>query len=616
MCGITGWIDWQRDLSHEHKLIEQMACKLPHRGPDEKQTWTSPRAAFGHARLIVVDPENGKQPMHKTVNNRSFSLVYNGELYNTEDIRKELLEKGYRFTGHSDTEVLLTSYIEWGESCVEKFNGIFAFGIWDHAAEKLFMARDRLGVKPLFYSESNGRLLFASEIKSIFVHPEMTHVITREGLSEVFGLGPSRTPGHGIYKGIDDLRPGHALTYSKDGLKVWRYWNVKSNVHTESAEETADHVRELFRDAVERQLFADVPVSTFLSGGLDSSVISAIAANYYREKGLGEIDTFSIDYQGNDKFFKQSKFQPNSDSAFIKKVADHIGSNHHDLIIETDTLVDHLKEAVLLRDMPGYADVDSSLLWFCKGIKEKATVALSGECADEIFGGYPWFHSPETSSKEGFPWMRSIEQRQKLLNDSWQEKLDLKAYMLQRYDETIAETPRLEGETGVDAKRRELFYLNMHWFMTALLDRKDRMSMGASLEVRVPFADHRLVEYVWNIPWDMKMYNGREKGILRKAFEGWLPDEVLYRKKSPYPKTHNPAYTKAVSEWLKSEISQTSAPLLEFVERKQVEAIIETNGESFTVPWFGQLMMGPQLIAHLAQMNYWLKTYNVNIESN
>ncbi|HSU80098.1 MAG TPA: asparagine synthetase B, partial [Candidatus Angelobacter sp.] len=226
MCGITGWIDWQRDLSHEHKLVEQMASKLHHRGPDEKQTWTSPRAAFGHARLIVVDPENGKQPMHKTVNNRSFSLVYNGELYNTEDIRKELLAKGYRFTGHSDTEVLLTSYIEWGESCVEKFNGIFAFGIWDHNAEKLFIARDRLGVKPLFYSESNGRLLFASELKSIFVHPDMTRTITREGLSEVFGLGPSRTPGHGIYKGIEDLRPAHALTYSKDGLKIWRYWNV------------------------------------------------------------------------------------------------------------------------------------------------------------------------------------------------------------------------------------------------------------------------------------------------------------------------------------------------------------------------------------------------------
>ncbi|WEG11956.1 asparagine synthase (glutamine-hydrolyzing) [Pullulanibacillus sp. KACC 23026] len=614
MCGITGWIDWHRDLSHEHKRLEKMTANLHHRGPDEKQVWVSPRAAFGHARLIVVDPENGKQPMHKTVNERTFTLVYNGELYNTEDIRKELLVKGHSFKGHSDTEVLLTSYIEWGEACVDKFNGIFAFAIWDHANEKLFMARDRLGVKPLFYSEADGRFVFASELKSLFEHPDIDRIITREGLSEVFGLGPSRTPGHGVYKGISDLRPAHALTYSKDGLKVWRYWNVKSEEHTESAEETAEHVRFLFRDAVERQLFADVPVSTFLSGGLDSSVISAIAAHYYKEKGLGAIDTFSIDYRDNDKFFKKSKFQPNTDSDFTHKVADYIQSNHHDLIIGNDVLVDYLKEAVDLRDMPGYADVDSSLLWLCKGIKEHATVALSGECADELFGGYPWFHSPETSSKEGFPWMRSIEERQKLLNDHWQDKLNLKEYMLMRYDETVAETPRLEGETGVDAKRRELFYLNMHWFMTALLDRKDRMSMGASLEVRVPFADHRLVEYVWNIPWDIKMYKGREKGILRKAFEGWLPDEVLYRKKSPYPKTHDPGYTKAVSDWLKKEISKPSAPLLEIVDRKQVEAIIETNGDAFKVPWFGQLMMGPQLIAHLAQMNYWLETQSVKIE--
>lgn len=616
MCGINGWIDWQRDLTHEKKRLDEMTSCLHHRGPDEKQIWLSPRAAFGHARLIVVDPENGKQPMHKTVNDHSFTLVYNGELYNTEEIRKELLAKGHTFKGHSDTEVLLTSYMEWAEACVDKFNGIFAFAIWDHAKEKLFAARDRLGVKPFFYSEAVGRFVFASELKSIFVHPDVNRTITREGLSEVFGLGPSRTPGHGVYKGIQDLRPAHALTFTKDGLKVWRYWNVKSDLHTESAEETAAHVRELFQDAVERQLFADVPVSTFLSGGLDSSVISAIAANYYKERGLGTIDTFSIDYQDNDKFFKTSKFQPNTDSDFTHKVAEHIGSEHHDLIIGTDALVDHLKEAVDLRDMPGYADVDSSLLWFCKGIKENATVALSGECADEIFGGYPWFHSPETSSKEGFPWMRSIEERQKLLNDAWSDKLDLKGYMQQRYEETVAETPRLEGETGIDAKRRELFYLNMHWFMTALLDRKDRMSMGASLEVRVPFADHRLVEYVWNIPWDFKMHQGREKGILRKAFEGWLPEEVLYRKKSPYPKTHNPAYTKAVSQWLSEEISKPSAPLLEIVDRRQIEAIIDTNGDSFKVPWFGQLMMGPQLIAHLAQMNYWLDSQNVNIESH
>jgi asparagine synthase (glutamine-hydrolysing) len=614
MCGITGWIDWKTDLRTAGQTLAKMTKCLKHRGPDESNTWLSPHAAFGHSRLIVVDPLGGRQPMKKDIQGKLYHLVYNGELYNTEDIRKELLQKGYSFQGHSDTEVLLTSYIEWKEACVDRFNGIFAFAIWDEENQKLFMARDRLGVKPLFYYESKGHLLFASEIKSILAHGDVRAVIDREGVAEVFGLGPSKTPGHGIYKNIKDLRPAHALTYTKNGLKVWRYWNVQSMPHEESLNDTVAHVKELFEDAVTRQLYADVPVATFLSGGLDSSAISAIAANYYETKGAGRLNTYSIDYEGNDKYFKADAFQPNSDDHFINQVVQHIGSKHHAHIIQNSVLIDELKSAVMMRDTPGYADVDSSLLWFCKKIKEDVTVSLSGECADEIFGGYPWFHKPETSAKEGFPWMRSLGARQKLLNDYWDKQLNLKDYALQRYQETVAETPRLEGESDIEAKRRELFYLNMAWFMTALLDRKDRMSMGASLEVRVPFADHRLVEYVWNIPWEMKMLNGREKGLLRQALEGWLPEDILYRKKSPYPKTHHPEYTKAVSGWLQSMIEKREAPLLEIVSKEKVKDIIQTEGRSFDVPWFGQLMTGPQLIAHLAQVNYWLETYNVDIE--
>ncbi|MBM7643948.1 asparagine synthase (glutamine-hydrolyzing) [Scopulibacillus daqui] len=614
MCGITGWIDWSKDLRYESETIHQMAKSIEHRGPDDLNTWVSPRAAFGHTRLIVVDPNGGMQPMQKSMNGQTYTMVYNGELYNTEDIRRTLLELGHTFKGHSDTEVLLSSYIEWGEDCLEKFNGIFAFAIWDETKQKLFAARDRLGVKPFFYRESNGSLLFGSELKAILTHPDVEAVVDREGLSEVFGLGPSKTPGHGVYKGINDLRPAHALIYTKNGLKVWRYWNVQSREHLEDIDETVAYVKALFTDAVTRQLYADVPVATFLSGGVDSSAITSVAASVFRQKDQWPLDTYSIDYQENDKYFKSDKFLPNADGAYIRMASQFLGTSHHNLVIDNESLVNYLKKAIHIRDMPGYADVDASLLWFCEGIKRGATVALSGECADEIFGGYPWFHSPETSAKEGFPWMRSTEARQALLNDKWQNRLKLKEYSLGRFEETIKETPRLEGETGIDASRRELFYLNMIWFMTALLDRKDRMSMGASLEVRVPFADHRLVEYVWNIPWEMKMLNGREKGILRKALEGMLPEEVLYRKKSPYPKTYHPKYTEAVTKWLKDIINDPSAPLLELVDKNRVQEIADSGGAAFKVPWFGQLMSGPQLIAHLAQMNYWLEEYHVKIE--
>jgi asparagine synthase (glutamine-hydrolysing) len=209
--------------------------------------------------------------------------------------------------------------------------------------------------------------------------------------------------------------------------------------------------------------------------------------------------------------------------------------------------------------------------------------------------------------------MRSLDARIDLLQSSWRKKLQLEDYVRARYEETLKEVPELEGESLEDAQWRKLFYLNQIWFMTTLLDRKDRMSMGASLEVRVPFADHRLVEYAWNIPWEMKMTGNKEKGILRKALEGILPHDVLYRKKSPYPKTHNPAYTKAVTVWLQSLLQDKQSPLHEFFDKQQLKHIIDTGGEGFKAPWFGQLMTGPQLLAHLAQIHVWFTHNNIQI---
>ncbi len=614
MCGITGWIDWNRDLTKETKVVEQMAATLSKRGPDDYRVWSTTHAAFGHTRLVVVDPEGGKQPMTKAVHEKGFTIAYNGELYNTEDLRKELLKRGHSFKSHSDTEVLLTSFIEWGPNCVEHLNGIFAFAIWDQQKDELFIARDRLGVKPLFYQELNGALVFGSELKAVLAHPEVRAEVTREGLAEVFGLGPSRTPGHGVFNNMKELRPAHALKYNRNGLKVYRYWSLKSEHHMDDVNQTAEKIQWLLQDTVERQLVADVPVSTFLSGGVDSSALTAFAAKYFEKEGRGPLHTYSIDYIDNDKYFKANDFQPNSDGPWIKEVSDFLGTTHHSCVITNEDLAGYLKEAVLVRDLPGMADIDSSLLWFCQQIKKDVTVGLSGECADEIFGGYPWFHREDLMNRDSFPWMHSTIEREALLNEEWSNKLQLQDYVMARYQDTIAETPRLEGESKADARRRELFYLNQVWFMTTLLDRKDRMSMGASLEVRVPFADHRLVEYVWNIPWEMKNLEGREKGILRKALEGVLPDNVLYRKKSPYPKTHNPHYTNAVKNWLQEIVDDSTSPLLQFVNKNKIQEIINTDGAAFKKPWFGQLMTGPQLIAHLGQIDTWLREYKITVK--
>ena len=613
MCGITGWIDYHKNLGNQIETLEKMTETLAKRGPDDTNIWTDVHVGFGHKRLVVVDPERGKQPMVKTKQVNRYTLCYNGELYNTEDIRKELLLKGYSFHGHSDTEVLLTAYIEWKEKCVDYLNGIFAFAVWDQERELFFIGRDRLGVKPLFYYETATGFIFGSELKAILAHPDVNRALDQEGLSEVFGLGPSRSPGSGVFKGVKELRPAHALTFSKDGLKIWRYWNVKSEPHQDSLDETAEKIRYLFTDAVTRQLVSDVPLCTFLSGGLDSSAIAGIAANAFQKEGKGQLHTYSIDYEGNDQFFKSNEFQPDSDGAFINKMSETFNTIHHYSVISQEQLAEDLIEAVHVRDLPGMADVDSSLLWFCREIKKDFVVSLSGECADEIFGGYPWFHRLDDLNRSGFPWMRSIDERQGLLKDHWQERLNLKEYSLSKYQQMVSETPILDGESKQDAQRRELFYINMLSFMTTLLDRKDRMSMGASLEVRVPFADHRLVEYVWNVPWEMKMVGNREKGILRKALEGLLPEEVLYRKKSPYPKTHNPAYRKIVKGMLESSLQDRSSVLYEFFDKEKLQQIVQTEGASFKEPWFGQLMTGPQLLAHLVQIHHWFKDYQINI---
>lgn len=613
MCGITAWIDFRKNLKGEYDTVRKMTETLSKRGPDDTNIFIDSHVAFGHKRLVVVDPIGGRQPMTKIFEGKTYTMIYNGELYNTEDIRRELIKRGHQFKGHSDTEVLLTSYIEWKEDCVRHLNGIFAFVIWDEAEEKIFAARDRLGVKPFFYSEKGSSLIIGSEIKAILAHPDVEAKIGFDGLSEVLALGPSHTPGHGIFKGVMELRPAHALTFTRDGLKVWRYWQVKSEPHPDSVDETVEKVRSLVRDAVVRQLVSDVPVCTFLSGGVDSSAITAIAAEHFAKEGKGRLHTYSIDYEGNDQYFHATEFQPNSDATYIQLMSDTFHTVHHRCVISNDELVQYLTEAVLVRDLPGMADIDSSLLWFCREIKKDFVVSLSGECADEIFGGYPWFHKKHELSSSQFPWMRSINARNHLLSEGWRQKLNINEYIEARYLESVTETPLLNGESADEARRRQLFYLNMIWFMPTLLERKDRMSMGASLEVRVPFADHRLVEYVWNIPWEMKTLGGHEKGILRKALEDILPNEILYRKKSPYPKTHNPGYTKGVIRWLESILADKSSPLHEFFKKETLLELVQSGGEKFDVPWFGQLMTGPQLLAFLAQFHVWFKEYGVTV---
>ena len=316
------------------------------------------------------------------------------------------------------------------------------------------------------------------------------------------------------------------------------------------------------------------------------------------------------DYLG--KYFKKNLYEPNSDPEYVKRMVEFLGSNHHNIVLNNIDLAHALDDATKAADLPGMADVDSSLYLFAKEVRKYATVALSGECADEVFGGYPWF-TREYDSIEIFPWANSIEYRKNILKPSLKD-LPIEEYVKQTCRDSINKIDKLPKESHDDRIIRELTYLNIKYQMLTLINRKDRMTMSNSLEERVPYADKRLVQYAFNFPKDIKLLHGREKGLLREAVRGIVPDEIIDRKKSPYPKTHNPEYTREVSNMLKKILEDKSSPIHQIIDYDFVSNIVDTGGESFKEPWYGQLMTGPQVIAYLIQLNNWMKFYNVKLD--
>ena len=604
MCAIAGILG----LPYDEKVIQQMLASMARRGPDGNGVAMTAGSCLLHTRLAIIDPEGGKQPMQLCWRGKNYTLVYNGELYNTDALRRELEKEGHIFEGHSDTEVLLHAYAQWEESCLEKLNGIYAFAILERKTGKLFLARDRMGVKPLFYTEHNGGLLFASEIKTLLLYPGMQAVLDVEGIAQLILLGPGRKPGSGVLDGIYELEPGCCASYERGRLQVCRYWQLSDREHRENFEETAETVRWLVKDAISRQMVSDVPIGTFLSGGLDSSLISALCNEAYRKKGQC-LKTFSLDFQNNEEYFVPGKFQPDSDHQYISLMQDCLRTDHSWTILSPEDLMANLENATIARDLPGMADVDFSLLGFCGVISREVKVALSGECADEIFGGYPWYRDPQIRAAAGFPWAQNTALRAAYLHP--EISVDAEEYVRSQYAATISQCDILPDNSVQERQMKQMVNLNYRWFMQTLLDRKDRMSMYHSLEVRVPFCDHRIAEYLYAVPWEFKNYQGIEKGLLRYAMKGYLPDEILWRKKSPYPKTYDPRYMELVSASLKTLLTKKDAPVWQLILPAQAQRLLQ---EETPWPWYGQLMKTPQTIAYFLQLNFWLEHYNVIIK--
>lgn len=616
MCGIAGFCNPYQDLETEafkwSSTLERMNHVQKHRGPNEDGTLLTKHCGLAQVRLSIIDLKTGHQPMTRTWQGKTCSIAYNGEIYNMHTLKKELELHGFSFQTTSDTEVILAGYLLYGTSFFPKLNGIFSFAIWDCWNETLILCRDALGVKPLFFTLRENFLIFSSEIKGIFEFPGISPELDTQSLCEIFALGPAKTSGSGVFRNILELKPGHYIRWGYDGWRQEAWWKLESHLHTDSTEETVEKTRELLLSAIKGQMLSDIPISTFLSGGVDSSLVTAICSKELEKKGK-QLTTFSFDFEGNNQYFQSNDFQPTQDRHWVDIMVNQFHTNHHYLECNNQSMADFLYRAVDARDLPCMADVESSMLYFCSLVKDYNQVTLTGECADEIFGGYPWFHKKEALEQDCFPWSPSMEPRKALLKDEILYLLPLEEYAKDAYLNTIHETPKLEGESKIEARRREISYLNLRWFMQTLLDRMDRTSMHCGLEARVPFADPRIVQYLWNVPWELKCLDHQAKGLLRRASKGILPDEVLYRRKNPYPKTYNPGYETLINQRLSDILDDTSSPIHQLIDAKKVRQFLKTKSD-YGKPWYGQLMAGPQMTAYLLQINYWLKTYHIRLK--
>lgn len=599
MSGIAGVLDFGKRRTQDRGVLKDMTVRLTR--PDGEQT------EHQYAGLVQLGASGGSV-YSLTLDQGDLLAVFCGELYETWALRTALSARGHAFTGEGEAELVLRAYLEHRAECAGELSGVFAFAVWDPRSGSLLLCRDRLGVKPLFLARREGMLIFASELRALLGHPLVRPEVDAEGLAEIFAIGPARTPGHGIFRDVHELLPGRFLTCSREGERQGTYWCLQSQPHPDGFEDTAQKARSLLIDAVRAQTSAERPPSFQLSGGVDSSALCSLAS---RTLDMGRIRTVSVDYVDNSVNFRPSDFQPNTDAPWVLRVAEFLGSEHETCYIDTPELTEALFPAVTARGLPGMADIDASLLLFSKWIGQRDPISITGECADEVFAGYPWFYRP--GDETTFPWSQQLAQRVQVLSGDLCKKISPEEYVRARYAAAVAETPELPGESPEQARKRELGYLTLTRWLPTLLDRQDRMSMAAGITLRAPFSDHRLVDYLWNVPWEMKFYKEREKGLLRHALAGVLPNEVLWRKKSPYPKTHNPNYIAALSQSTLSMLEDRGSPVRPLINVEAVHDLAAGMDRETNIPWFGQLMNAPQLLAYILQVNYWLRSFSVRL---
>lgn len=614
MSGLAGWVDPRRDLEREAAVLHAMTESLRARGPDGGGVWLSPAAALGHRGrgASALDPQAGAQPLVVDGGRGPVVAMLSGHVNNAADLRREL---GGAWRTRADAEILARAYLCWGDALAEHLEGAFAFALWDASSRKLLLGRDRFGVKPLYYAVLDGGVLFGSEPKALLAHPSFRPRLEPGAIPMLLQPRLAR-PGETPLRGMHEVPPAHVVAYTTSGLTRRRYWSLTSAPHRDSFEDTARTVRALLEDAVRRELADDGPGGAMLSGGLDSTSVAALALQALRARAAGEtLDTFCIRFESDATHFVATELRPDIDAPYAAAAAEHLGSRHRTLSVSVAELAQVVPATRRARDLPGWGQFDASMFILFREMRRHCQVALTGEAADEIFGGYPYFFDRELVERGHFPWLGNAPRLAEYLSPEFARALDPQADERARYAELVAQVPRLDGEDAHDARLREAFYLGLCGPLSVILDRKDRMSAAHGLEVRIPFCDRRLVEYVWNVPWALKSRGG-VKGLLKAAVADLLPPSTLERKKSAYPHVQSPEYDRALAAEALRIVSDPRSAVAALVDVPRLTELIRElcagTPEGRAARRFPGGASPVYMLIHLVELQRWIEEYEVS----
>ncbi|HKS99638.1 MAG TPA: asparagine synthase (glutamine-hydrolyzing) [Rugosimonospora sp.] len=617
MGGIAGWVDYHRDLGRDGGVVRGMIARLAHRGHEAESLWVGTRAVLAHRQLAVGEPRNARRPALATDGGQVLAvLAYDGEIYNHAALRTELTARGHRFRERGDTEVALRAYLEWGMDCASHLDGMFAFAVWDARQQALVLVRDRLGIKPLYYCRTATGVLFASEPKAILAHPLVPATVDEDGLREALAF--TGTPGRTVFRDIQKVLAGTVLRIDRHGTTQNRYWALTGQPHTDDRAKTVEVVRGLLEEAVGKQLAIPVPFGAFLSGGLDSSSMVALAARILRERGNQQLRTYSLCLAAESENLAPDPVRSSFDAPYAREVAAHVGAEHTEVVLETGHLKDPVIRAALVpaqHDTPySISEAHTTLYVLCRAVAEHASVALMGEWADTLFGAFLGIEDPGVVAARTLPWVAFTSKHTVetglgtgLFDRQLLKRLDLPGYCADRYADALAEVPYVDGESPAERRMREICYLHLQGWREVGVATDDGIGMANGLELRVPYFDHHLVQYVFNTPWAYKTFDGRSKSLLRAAMADLLPASVLERRPSPFPITHDPAYSQFLREALAGVASDPQSPILPLLDVDAVRRLVE-DPAAFAGGWRTRTD-----VEMVLQTNAWLDRCRVHL---